>query len=169
MADFEPAFQRTMRNEGGFVLHTVPGDRGGMTYAGIARNAWPKWAGWSVIDAGQTPETEHVRHFYMFNFWRPLSLDHIQNQTVAQTIFDFGVNAGIGTSAKLAQIVAGSTPDGKVGPKTISAINETDPDLFVARYALAKLARYRDIITRDRSQIKFALGWINRLLKEAAQ
>jgi len=35
----------------------------------------------------------------------------------------------------------------------------------VAYYALAKIARYRDIVTRDRSQMKFLLGWLNRTLK----
>jgi hypothetical protein len=38
-------------------------------------------------------------------------------------------------------------------------------ELFVASYALAKIARYRDIVMRDRSQIKFLLGWLNRALK----
>jgi hypothetical protein len=31
-------------------------------------------------------------------------------------------------------------------------------------YALAKIARYRDIVQRDKTQIKFLLGWINRTL-----
>ncbi len=38
MAQFEPAFELMIRDEGGYVLHEVPGDTGGMTYAGIARN-----------------------------------------------------------------------------------------------------------------------------------
>ena len=37
MADFEKAFNKTMMNEGGFMLHDVEGDRGGMTFAGISR------------------------------------------------------------------------------------------------------------------------------------
>ena len=39
-----------------------------------------------------------------------------------------------------------------------------DEEKFVLAYALAKIARYRDIVTRDRSQMKFMLGWINRTL-----
>ena len=34
MAQFEPAFEQMIRDEGGYVLHEVPGDTGGMTYAG---------------------------------------------------------------------------------------------------------------------------------------
>lgn len=168
MAEFLPAFERMILNEGGYKLHTVSGDRGGMTYAGIARNMWPKWAGWAVIDAGDEPEAGLVKGFYRTNFWVPLRLEDIQNQAIATTLFDFGVNAGIGTAAKLAQVVVGTTPDGRFGPVTLAAINMTDPDVFLARYSLAKLARYRDIVMRNRSQGKFLLGWINRLLKEAA-
>ena len=167
MADFLPAFERMIVNEGGYKLHTVAGDRGGMTYAGIARNSWPQWAGWQVIDAGGTPDAQMVRDFYRVNFWNPLGLAEVQSQDVARTLFDFGVNAGTGTAAKLAQVVVGVTPDGRVGPKTLAAINMTDPEVFLPRYALAKLARYRDIVTRDRSQQRFLLGWINRLLKES--
>ena len=38
MAQFEPAFELMIKDEGGYVLHDVEGDTGGMTYAGIARN-----------------------------------------------------------------------------------------------------------------------------------
>ena len=39
-----------MKDEGGYVLHEVPGDTGGMTYAGIARNKNPQWNGWALVD-----------------------------------------------------------------------------------------------------------------------
>lgn len=165
MADFLPAFERMIVNEGGYVLHTVKDDRGGATYAGIARNFHPSWQGWRVIDQGETPPADMVRQFYRSNFWAPLRLDEVTHQEVAGNIFDFGVNAGLSTAAKLAQLVAGTTPDGKIGGKTIAALNSIDPDLFVARYALAKIARYRDIATKNRTQQRFLLGWLNRSLK----
>ena len=168
MADFLPAFEKTLINEGGYQLTNIPGDRGGQTYAGIARNAWPQWAGWSYVDQGGTPPADMVRIFYREHFWQPLGLTAISSQQVAQTIYDFAVNAGTGTAAKLAQIVAGTTPDGKVGQVTTASINAMAPELFSARYALAKLARYEQIVTRDREQGKFLLGWIRRVLKEAA-
>ena len=168
MAEVLPAFERMIVNEGGYVLHTVAGDRGGMTYAGIARNFHPSWQGWKVIDQGETPPAELVRQFYRSNFWSPLRLDDVEHQEVASNLFDFGVNAGLSTAAKLAQLVVGVTPDGKVGPKTLAMLNMADPELFLARYALAKMARYAQIVTRDRTQGKFLLGWLNRTLKEAA-
>ncbi len=164
MADFLPAFEKMILNEGGYKLHTVDGDRGGMTYAGIARNMQPGWAGWVIIDAGGVPQADLVRGFYRAHFWDVLRLGELADQRVAETLFDFAVNAGLVTAAKLAQLVVGVTPDGRFGAKTLQAINATDPALFEARFALAKLARYRDIVTRDRTQQKFLLGWVNRVL-----
>ena len=167
MSDFLQAYERMIVNEGGYKLHTVANDKGGTTYAGIARNRWPNWPGWSYLDAGDTPPAEMVRGFYRSNFWTPLRLEEVHSQDVARTLFDFAVNAGTGTAAKLAQIVVGTTPDGKIGPKTLAALNSFDPELFMARYALAKLARYEQIITRDSSQRGFLLGWVRRVLREA--
>jgi lysozyme family protein len=89
--------------------------------------------------------------------------DHLQHQATAQTVFDFHVNTGR-PARVLAQLVVGATPDGAFGPRTLQALNAYDPDRFVLAYALAKIARYRDIVTRDRIQQKFLLGWLNRTL-----
>ena len=40
MAEFLPAFESMILHEGGYVLHDVPGDRGGQTYTGISRKNW---------------------------------------------------------------------------------------------------------------------------------
>jgi lysozyme family protein len=167
-SNFVDAFEAMIVNEGGYTLHTVAGDRGGMTYAGISRRAHPEWTGWVDLDAGRQPEAERVRALYKLIYWDRLRLDDVQSQRIARTLFDFGVNAGTGTAAKLAQLIVGVTPDGVIGPRTLAALNTADPDRFALAYALAKIARYRDIVTRDRSQSKFLLGWINRTLKEVA-
>ena len=166
MADFLQAYEAMIRNEGGYVLHTVDGDRGGMTYAGIARNMNPQWPGWAIIDAGGKPNADMVRAFYRANFWNPIRGDELQ-QSTAQAIFDFHVNAGR-PARVLAQLVVGVTPDGSFGPRTVEALNAYDPEKFVLAYALAKIARYRDIVTRDRTQQKFLLGWLNRTLAGVA-
>lgn len=163
MADFAPAFEAMIRNEGGYVLHNVPGDRGGMTYAGIARNMNPQWPGWQLIDSGRDVPAPFVRDFYKASYWDNVRGDDIQHQAIAEAVFDFHVNAGA-VARKLAQLVVGQTPDGVIGDKTVAALNAADPQKFVLAYALAKIARYRDIVQADRSQIKFLLGWLNRTL-----
>lgn len=171
MADFLPAYERMILNEGGYKLHTVEGDRGGMTYAGIARKKNPQWEGWEWLDRGETPPAEMVRAFYHAGWWVPLGCTEIAAQRVAETLFDFAMNTSAygrpAVAAKLAQLVVGTTPDGRIGPKTLAALNAMDPELFMLRYALAKLARYEQIVTKDRTQMKFLLGWVRRVLKEA--
>tara|TARA_R110000868_G_C10738864_1_gene752214 strand:+ start:289 stop:801 length:513 start_codon:yes stop_codon:yes gene_type:complete len=167
MADFNPAFEKMLHDEGGMQLTNIPGDRGGMTYAGIARNANPQWAGWNLVDRQEMggPLTSMVREFYRLNFWDRIRGDEISNQQIAETIFNFGVNTGIGTAVKLAQVVIGAVPDGGIGPKTIELLNKCTPQNFMASYAIAKIGRYAAICNKDRGQSKFLLGWINRTLE----
>lgn len=167
MAAFNEAYERMIVNEGGYALHQVEGDKGGATYAGIARNAHPEWDGWRILDSGNKPTADDVRVFYRTHYWNPICGDQINSDRIARSIFDFHVNAGR-PAIKLAQIVVGQTPDGTVGPKTLDALNAADPDQFVMSYALAKIARYADIVRGDKTQSKFLLGWINRTLKEMA-
>lgn len=167
MADFAPIYERMLRDEGGYQLTDIAGDRGGQTYAGIARNAHPGWPGWAAIDRGEQPPAELVRGLYRAKFWDPLRGDEIADPGIAETLFNFGVNAGPATAVKLAQIVVGATPDGALGPRTLAALNASEPALFRARYALAKIGRYAEIVNRDRSQARFLLGWINRTLEYA--
>ncbi|GAB1258560.1 glycoside hydrolase family 108 protein [Aurantivibrio plasticivorans] len=167
MADFQPAYEIMIRNEGGYRNHNVSGDRGGQTYAGIARNFHSNWQGWDLIDNNdlENPKlTELVFDFYKEKFWDKIRGDQIESQRIAQTLFDFAVNAGVRTASKLAQLVVGSTPDGIIGSKSLEKINAAEEELFVTKYALAKVARYTEIVKRDRSQIKFLVGWLNRTL-----
>ncbi|MBN1849983.1 MAG: N-acetylmuramidase [Deltaproteobacteria bacterium] len=166
MAEFEPAFEKMILNEGGFKLHEVKGDRGGMTYAGIARNYHHYWPGWQIIerDPNDPRLTGMVRDFYKEHFWDRVKGDDIENQKIAQSLFDFSVNAGTGVAAKLAQMAVGAMPDGAIGPKTLEALNAENEEIFVLKYALLKVARYAEICNEDRGQVKFLLGWINRTL-----
>lgn len=163
MADFAQAFERMIRDEGGYVLHDVPGDRGGQTYAGIARNMQPKWPGWAFVDRKETPPSQMVRDFYKANFWDDMHGDQITSERMASNIFNFYVNTGRPAKV-LAQIAVGATPDGAFGPTTVALLNAADPEKFILAYTLAKIARYRDIVARNREQGKFLLGWVSRSL-----
>ena len=171
MAEFIPAFERAILAEGGYQLHQVTGDTGGLTYAGIARAKNPDWPGWAWVDRGETPPSQLVRDYYRTGWWEPILGDQIRDQSVAETVYSFATNSSArgrpAVAVRLVQIVVGATPDGSMGPRTIEALNAMEPRLFMALYALARIARYRDIVTRDRSQGKFLLGWINRSLNEA--
>lgn len=164
MALFDLAFIKTLKAEGGYILHTVPGDRGGQTYAGISRVFWPEWDGWAMIDAGDSSIKIEaaVKRFYEVNFWNKVGGDGIAYQAVAETIFDFAVNAGVSVAVKTAQEIAGVARDGTVGPETLAAINRMDPARLSAEYRLARVRFRISICRRDKSQTKFLLGWITR-------
>lgn len=165
MADFETAYEKTLRAEGGYRLTDVKGDKGGQTYAGIARNMHPRWPGWVHVDRGDVPPSSLVREFYRLNFWQAVQGDEIASQEAAESLYDFAVNAGARTAVKLAQVALGVTPDGALGPRTLAALNAIPGPAFVTKYAIAKVARYAEICNRDRTQSKFLLGWINRTLE----
>lgn len=168
MATFDPIYEKMISDEGGYQLTDVEGDKGGQTYAGIARNMNPDWPGWSFIDRREIPPTSMVRDFYRQGYWEPIRGDELP-QGIADTIFNFAVNTSAPrrpvVAIKLAQLVVHATPDGVLGEKTLAALQACDEHLFGMAYALAKIARYRDICMKDRTQTKFLLGWINRVLE----
>jgi lysozyme family protein len=171
MSDFQKALEKTLKNEGGYTLENVAGDKGGQTYAGIARNIFPHWDGWGLIDKGDTSSDalkQEVSDFYKTQFWNPIRGDEIIKDEIAFSVFDFAVNAGIKTAVRAAQVAIGETPDGSIGMSTLAALNTADPKEFNVLFALAKIARYAQICNKNRDQSKFLLGWINRALQGVA-
>ncbi len=170
MAEFEPAFQRLMLEEG-IELTNDPVDRGGQTYAGISRKHNPKWLGWKFIDAGDTPPTDLVRELYREKYWNHIKGDRINSQRVAEVLFSQSVN-NVEAGIKLMQIVVGVVPDAKVGEKTLAAINKyterslmTPEEALLSLYSHAHSTRYHAIGMNDRSQRKWWPGWWARAIR----
>lgn len=150
MADFLVAYKATCANEGGGLVN-VAGDRGGMTYAGIARAMKPgsDWAGWEVIDrilkrtgGAYTPtaaesaylDTSHSGFFFT-NFWIPIGGDKLRDQDLADKLFDVAVNCGGGNAVVWLQTAlnisnrrqkwwADIRIDGALGPATLQTIDQ---------------------------------------------
>lgn len=171
---FEAAFSATMKREGGYVLHTIAGDTGGQTYAGIARNPNPQWPGWAFVDRGETPPTQLVRDFYYKGYWKPLHGDELPDY-IASSLFDFAVNTSApgnpATAVKIVQSMVGTEPDGQMGPKTVQALKNfpamSPKQQFESAFALSKLKKYAAICNADQSRVQartFLLGWVNRIL-----
>ena len=175
MADFAAAFVLTMKAEGGYG--NDPQDPGGETYKGVARKMHSKWDGWTLIDMmkkektfpanlnSNTPLQKKIEAFYETNFWDKIRGDDIQNQDIAQSIFDFAVNAGPIVSVKLAQRIVNSKPDGIIGVETLKKINADDPRAFMALFALRKIAHYVSICDTRKESKKFFFGWVKRTLE----
>jgi len=158
--EFEQHFQKVIQLEGGFKLERNPTESED-TYAGIYRKAHPDWPGWRYIDRGETPPPELVRRFYYDHYYRPL--EAIANPEIRFAIFEFGVNAGLKQAVKIAQGVAGTSPDGIIGPKTLAALNAMEPDDFKKSYLIARIKHYLDLANKDPQRYGIYLrGWLNR-------
>ena len=141
MADFLTAYAPLSRYEGGWC--NDPADRGGETYAGIARNFFPAWPGWAVIDAARAhpsfqqgaaafsrhlsalPDlSDAVRDWYRTEWWERLGLGSLP-QALANEIFEQAVNLGKGGAGRLLQRVINAFNWDKAGKKPLF------PDLVV--------------------------------------
>jgi lysozyme family protein len=181
MANFQPAFNITMGNEGGYANN--PNDSGGETWRGIARNYWPQWGGWPIVDqiAGTKPPNLNqalmadaplntmVEQFYQQNFWDTVSLSGINCQQTANQLFDIAVNMGTGIAGRILQEAINTlapgkvTVDGMAGPLTVQAANSlNDEALYNAVCALRK-QRYESIIAANPSQAVFENSWFSRI------
>lgn len=175
MADFEKALELTIKAEGGYV--NDPNDPGGETYKGIARSRNPKWQGWVNVDIlknkSRFPKNlesdddlqKKVKTLYESNYWDKIQGDQIVDQDIAESIFDFAVNAGPRTSSKLAQLAVAAKSDGVIGPKTLEKINQEDTRTFLAVFALAKIGRYVNICEKRSESRKYFFGWVRRTLE----
>lgn len=176
MAQFEKAFLKTAAFEGGYANH--PNDKGGETYKGIARNMWGSWAGWKIIDryntsphsskqmnavlGGNMELEDMVEEFYRAHFWNKIKGDDLNNQLIADNIYDFAVNSGVSRAVKYAQRIVGVIEDGIIGTQTIKAINK-NIEGFVTKYKAARLSFLEKIVARDESQSVFMKGWTARV------
>lgn len=162
MADFNSAITKTLAHEGGETFTNDTSDRGGATKYGISERAYPE------LDIRNLSE-DQAKAIYKRDYWDRIRGDDIQSQMIAETIFDVCVNMGVAGGSKLAQKTLKIEPaDGIIGPQSLAVINAADEDLFVAKFALAKIQRYTEICQADDSQKKYLLGWINRTLDSTA-
>lgn len=189
MADFDAAYGPMLKNEGGYANH--PSDTGGETYRGVARKHHPKWDGWRFVDRvkltlvnpppyGTREWTNWRKHldkelasipalqsaiktFYHANFWQPIKGDEIQNQKLADWLFDRAVNCGTGAAAKMLQKACGVLADGEIGTITLAACNNDDPAALLERMREEARDYYRRIVERDPSQACFLNVWLARV------
>ena len=185
MADFKQAYNITMAHEGGYANDKA--DTGGETWKGIARNKNPKWSGWTVVDEyrGKSgfPDNlnsapglqELVLLFYKKEFWDPLNLDSVNDQPIANEMFDTGVNMGQGIAATFLQRAinianragkdyADIKVDGAIGGKTVEVLNASaDQKLILKLLNILQGSRYISICENNPTQERFLRSWMSRV------
>ncbi|MDD4426954.1 MAG: glycosyl hydrolase 108 family protein [Paludibacter sp.] len=175
MANFNISLHKTLIHEGGYS--NDPDDRGGETYKGISLNAHKNWKGWDIIHKYKIkpgfPKNleadielqKEIEYLYRVNYWNPINGNSIMTQSIANSIFDFGVNAGVKTSIRMVQSVLGTEVDGIFGTKTLVKLNSTEPKYFHAAFTVKKITYYISIIKKRPVNKKFLYGWIIRTLQ----
>jgi lysozyme family protein len=148
----------TLSQEGGLVDN--PDDPGGLTNLGLTLSDMRRWLGHKATGddvRGLTPDT--AAPIYRAFYWAPISGPRLP-PALALMVFDSGVNRGIGTSAKMLQRIVGATPDGIIGPLTLTAVTTK-----VYGGMAAVLSALHDAQTVDYQALndpEFETGWLNR-------
>jgi lysozyme family protein len=156
---------------------------GGETYRGISRKMHPEWEGWKIVDdhkvlpnfplslSTDTKLQGMIKCFYKKDFWDLIHGDQIDNQRIANKLFDATVNPGP-ISIKLIQQALRDihtsnngvyiTPfvlniDGKIGSATLNAIKGAGEEELLKAFE-KQLKDYYD----SRHNEKYQNGWENR-------
>lgn len=165
MANFDSAFEYTLLNEGEDFTN-VKFDKGGPTKFGIIVADVTKWKGFPA--KGKDVENltrDDAKAIYKTQYWDPLHLDKLKDQSIAVAIYDIGVVCGIGTATKMAQKVCGLTQDGQIGPITVTGLNTMGSERFLTQFVPLVLYRFIDITLNNHTQLKFLKGWSKRAMR----
>lgn len=132
-----------------------PTDRGGETKFGVAGNA--------NKDLNIRLLTwEQAKAVYYSKYWLAGGCDKL-NARVAVLHFDGCVNHGINRAGVFLQVVAGTKPDGAVGPATAAKVNSLDPFAVCAGVCSQREQFYRQIVANNPPQVKYLAGWLRRI------
>jgi lysozyme family protein len=153
MAVFKKAFEKVLEFEGGYVNDKK--DIGGETKYGISKKAFPN------VDIKNLTLNE-AKEIYKKVYWDKIKGDEINNQKIAEIIFDTAINMGAYFAIKSAQKILNVKQDGIIGAITLNALNNVNEEVFTKDYKLSRIAKYVDIAKGDK--IKFLRGWIKRTL-----
>lgn len=154
--NFDACLKKVLAHEGGFVNH--PKDPGGMTMLGVTKRVWEEWVGHEVDEKEMRSLTpEKIAPMYRKKYWDAVQGDDLP-AGVDYVLFDMAVNAGPGRATKLLQSAIGTTPDGKIGPKTMAALKQMDAAEIVARFTQERESFYKSLPTFA----TFGKGWLRR-------
>lgn len=185
MASFDIAYVLTHNSERGYANHKS--DAGGETWNGIARRYHPDWSGWLILDKYKDKDNLPLsvvdklkpleKEFYLVNFWWPISGPFIEDQEVANLLYDIAVNGGTERAARYLQhnlnllnrrgrdypdIVV----DEDIGPKTLKALNahldKRGRNLIMLSIASSMIEHWKKRAFDIESQEDFLNGILNR-------
>jgi lysozyme family protein len=168
-ADIKPALIHTFGNEGGFQAD--PHDSGNYAHGvlkgtkfGIAAASYP-----NEDIKGLTLERAGV--LYDRDFWSASRCGDWKSQIIANEYFDYAVNLGQGTAARIIQraINYAGWPlpripvDGKIGPATVARLNSIDQDLVYVNLIGLTHNRYVQVVDANPDKERYMKTWTRRI------
>ena len=150
--NFDSAFEKVLQVEGGFSDHAA--DPGGKTRYGITE-AVARRVGYRG-DMRELP-LDLAKRIYREDYWNAVRAEQLP-PAVRYAVFDAAVNSGPAQSVRWLQRALGVTDDGVIGPQTLSAANQANPDALRARLVAQRLRFMTNLGTFD----DFGRGWTRR-------
>lgn len=150
---FDEAFDALLKHEGGFSDHAA--DPGGKTRFGVTE-AVARREGYRG-DMRDYPLDE-AKRVYQKLYWNALRLDDLRPE-FRFDLFDAGVNSGVAQTVRWMQRIVGVTVDGLLGPRTLSAVNNSDAAKFLAKFNGQRLLFMTSLSTWP----SFGRGWARRI------
>ncbi len=150
MANFNIAVALTLKNEGGYVDNLS--DPGGATNMGVEQRDVPN------IPIGELTQEQAIT-YYSANYWKSL-YSEIEDQFVANKLFDMGVLFGVGTAVQMLQGILKLTVDGVFGPQTLAAVNGADSFSLLVAYKTVLVQHAINIGAEHPEEREFVVGWM---------
>jgi lysozyme family protein len=155
--NYDKCLETILHHEGGYVNH--PKDPGGETNLGVTKRVY--------LEHGGTKDmkdllVEDVAPIYKKGYWDKMKGDELPSG-LDLCVFDFGVNAGPGRSAKYLQTMIGTVADGGIGPNTLAKLKE-----YVEKHGIEKCIEdfqgaRQDYYEKLSTFATFGKGWTRRV------
>ena len=154
--NFEECMARLLEHEGGYVWHAQ--DPGGETNFGVTRAVYEQYVGRQVMNGEMEGLThDDVYPIYKENYWDAVRADDLPSG-VDWSTFDWAVNSGKSRASKALQRIVGVEADGGIGPLTLQAVAEVDPEEIIKQMHYVRDKFYRSLDTFE----VFGKGWVRR-------
>lgn len=158
---FDQAFERLIGHEGKFTNDRQ--DRGNWT-TGVIGKGELKGTKYG-ISAMTYPDLDiknltlvQAKQIYKRDWWDKINADQI-NPTLVFQVWDFAINAGMGTAKRKLQLAVGVLDDGIIGKLTIQAINKAELNDILLKFNAERLKYYTSLSTWPR----YGKGWTLRV------
>jgi lysozyme family protein len=157
-SSYDECLRRLLIHEGGYSNH--PADPGGPTNFGITLADYRRYVKPSATAADVKAMTvDEAKAIYRAKYWDAQRCDALP-AGVDDTVFDYGVNSGIGRCGKVLRRVLGlSDASSAVTDEVIAALGKRDPKVVIAAINDERLAFLKSLKTWP----VFGVGWGRRV------